>query len=280
MTKSLSKLTAFSTSPNGGNPAGVWTGDQFPADTEMQRIAKDVGYSETIFICQKGQSEFVVRYFSPEIEVPFCGHATIAGAIELSRIKGPGAFLFQTNIGSVPVTVTYDSTLNKYTAALVSRPPEYRAVSEEVLAEALAALNWSPQELSTNIPPALAYAGNWHLVIAVKSKARLDELNYNFEQLKQLMILNDLGTLQLCWQEEQTIFHSRNPFPIGGVIEDPATGSAAAALGGYLREAGLIKAPFTLLIKQGIAMGRPSLIEVITPEHGGIVVRGTATWIE
>lgn len=72
----------------------------------------------------------------------------------------------------------------------------------------------------------------------------------------------------------------RNPFPVGGIIIDPATGAAAAAPGGYLRESKLIEVPTTLLIRQGQAMGRPSLLKVAIPAAGGIVVSGTAVPIE
>lgn len=66
-----------------------------------------------------------------------------------------------------------------------------------------------------------------------------------------------LTTLQLVWQESPMVFHSRNPFPMGGVVEDPATGAAAAALGGYLRDAQLVHVPTTILIRQGGGDGSP-----------------------
>jgi PhzF family phenazine biosynthesis protein len=75
------------------------------------------------------------------------------------------------------------------------------------------------------------------------------------------------------------VFRSRNPFPVGGIVEDPATGAAAAALGGYLRDADLIEAPATITIFQGEEMGRPSLITVDIPREGGIVVSGAAVRI-
>jgi len=81
-------------------------------------------------------------------------------------------------------------------------------------------------------------------------------------------------------RERSDVFHSRNPFPVGGVIEDPATGAAAAAFGGYLREAKLVAVPTTILIRQGEAMGRPSRLTVEIPATGGIVVTGTAIPIE
>lgn len=62
----------------GGNPAVVWIGDVLPAPQEMQKIAADVGSSETAFVTPASGEESTARYFSPEVEVPFCGHATVA----------------------------------------------------------------------------------------------------------------------------------------------------------------------------------------------------------
>lgn len=72
--------------------------------------------------------------------------------------------------------------------------------------------------------------------------------------------------MQLIWREMPTLFHARNPFPVGGVVEDPATGAAAAALGGYLRDAGILAAPASFFTRQGEAMGRPSRLMVNVPE--------------
>lgn len=87
---------------------------------------------------------------------------------------------------------------------------------------------------------------------------------------------DSLLTLQLIWRESPSVFHSRNPFPVGGVVEDPATGAAAAALGGYLRDAQLTSVPHQIVIRQGEAMGRPSRLVVDIPASGGIVVSGMA----
>jgi len=95
--------------------------------------------------------------------------------------------------------------------------------------EALTALGWSGDDLDRSIAPAVAYAGAWHLVLAVAKADRLANLDYDFEKLKALMLRENLTTLQLIWREEEFLFHSRNPFPIGGIVEDPATGAAALA---------------------------------------------------
>ena len=278
MTEQLHKLSAFSNDPTGGNPAGVWLGDELPDAATMQRIATQVGYSETAFIAPQSGANRQIRYFSPEAEVPFCGHATIASGVVLGHTQGDGTYVLKTIVGDVPVNVSTSEGIKQ--ASLTSVLPEHELASEELLAQVLKVLNWDLSELDLTILPAKAYAGAWHLVIAANSRQRLDQLDYDFEQLKTIMLANELTTIQLIWIENETLIHARNPFPVGGVVEDPATGASAAALGGYLRDAGLIKAPQQIQIRQGEVMGRPSLIHVTIPEHGGITVTGTAVNID
>ncbi|MCH4564562.1 PhzF family phenazine biosynthesis protein [Halomonas sp. EGI 63088] len=274
MTATLYRLAAFTRDPRGGNPAGVWLGDTLPDAAAMQRIAAEVGYSETAFIAPLQGTRRTVRYYSPQAEVSFCGHATVAAGVVLGRLNGAGTYELETAVGRVPVTVS--QVEGEWRASLVSVAPEHRAAAPALVEETLAILGWQAAELDPGLPPARAYAGAWHLVLAAVSQDRLDRLDYDFERLEALMQREDLTTLQLVWRESATVFHARDPFPVGGVVEDPATGAAAAALGGYLRDAGLLEAPARLIIRQGEAMGRPSRLEVDIPATGGIVVTGTA----
>ncbi|NJK30364.1 MAG: PhzF family phenazine biosynthesis protein [Acaryochloris sp. RU_4_1] len=268
------RLSAFTTTPTGGNPAGVWIAETLPDSATMQRIAAEIGFSETAFVAPSTGFDRTVRYYSPEGEVPFCGHATIATGIVLGEQEGDGLYRLATAVGEVPVTV---STCNgQRQASLTSVEPAYSLAPDALVSAALAALGWQQEELDQSIPPARAYAGAWHLVLAVTQADRLANLDYDFERLKALMLNDGLLTLQLIWRASPDVFHARNPFPVGGIVEDPATGAAAAALGGYLRDAQLITAPTTLVIHQGEAMGRPSRLVVDIPAKGGIVVTGTA----
>lgn len=278
MNQTLYRLTAFTTTPDGGNPAGVWIGDQLPDPKTMQRIAAEVGFSETAFVAPTVGPDRTVRYYSPEAEVSFCGHATIATGVVLGETTGEGTYQLTTAVGLVPVTVHQQDGC--FEAALTSVEPSYTPASDALVSEALSALGWTQAELDGSIPPARAYAGAWHLVLAVADAQRLADLNYDFETLKALMLRDGLTTLQLVWRESAAVFHARNPFPVGGIVEDPATGAAAAALGGYLRGAELVPVPTTLLIRQGEAMGRPSQLGVYIPVSGGIVVTGQAIRIE
>lgn len=273
-TSNLYRLSAFSDKPEGGNPAGVWIGEELPDAAAMQEIAADVGYSETAFIAPLSGPRRTIRYYSPESEVSFCGHATIASGVKLGELEGEGKYILSATVGDVLVDVRRDG--KAFLASLTSVVPRFEPADPELLAGALTILGWKSDELAADLPPARAYAGAWHLVIAVAQRRRLDSLAYDFDRLKSLMLAHGLTTLQLIWRESSDVIHSRNPFPVGGVVEDPATGAAAAALGGYLRDAGLIKVPARFQIRQGETMGRPSLLAVYVPEEGGIVVSGTA----
>jgi len=278
MRGSLHRYAAFTTSPRGGNRAGVWVGDALPPDDEMQRIAAETGYPMTAFLAPTRGFDRTVRYFSVEREVDLCGHATIAAGVRFGQTDGEGEYRLATKIGSLPVSVRrYDG---HWHAAFVAAAPRHEPVPPGLLGAALAALHWREMDVDPRIPPARIYAGNWHLLIAVRTAARLAELDYDYERLKSLMLADGLATLQLVWRERADLFHARDPFPVGGVVEDPATGSGAAALGGYLRDAGILAAPADIEIRQGEAMGRPSRIAVHIPAAGGIIVSGNAVPLE
>lgn len=277
-TASLHRYSAFSSSPDGGNPAGVWIGNALPDAAFMQRIAAEVGYSETAFVAPAEGTSRTVRYYSPEAEVSFCGHATIAAGVMLGEAEGDGLYHLAAAVGVVPVSVRTRDGIRE--ASLTSVEPVQSSASDSLLENALSSLGWMRADLDRSIPPVRAYAGAWHLVLAAAEAGRLTELQYDYDRLKSLMLDEGLTTLQLVWRERTDVFLSRNPFPVGGVVEDPATGAAAAALGGYLRDAHLVAAPTTILIRQGEAMGHPSRLRVEIPPTGGIMVTGTAVPIE
>ncbi len=261
------RYTAFSSAPEGGNPAGVVLDAAGLDDGDMLAIAAELGYSESAFLTpppeglggQEGRA-YRIRYFSPKAEVPFCGHATVAAAVALAERIGPGELLFATRAGTVPVEVTGEG--GSVRATLTSVEPHIEDVDDADLAEALAALDWPAADLDPAFPPRIAFAGARHLVLAAATRARLADLAYDFARLEALMHRLDLTTVQLVWRESATVFHVRDPFPVGGVVEDPATGAAAAAFGAYARELGLVPDDAVLTLYQGEDLGRPGELTV------------------
>jgi PhzF family phenazine biosynthesis protein len=275
------RYTAFSADPAGGNPAGVVLNASSAGDAEMLQVAADLGYSETAFLVPRGGQQFDVRYFSPVAEVPFCGHATIASAVAYAERHGPGTLRFETRTGPVEVStsVAADGTT---VATLVSVPPRTVPVAEADLAALLDGLRWASGDLDPDLPPRVAFAGAWHPILAAATRERLADLDYDMTALGTLMRQRDWTTIDLVWRKSATVFYARNPFPPGGVVEDPATGAAAAAFGGYLRELGLVTSPTTITVHQGDDMGRPGVLTVRIPTglDTGIAVSGTAVALE
>ncbi|WP_225845151.1 PhzF family phenazine biosynthesis protein [Streptomyces sp. HPF1205] len=271
------RYTAFSTDPAGGNLAGVVLDASRLDEARMLAIAAEVGYSETAFVTAADGRTLDVRYFSPKAEVAFCGHATVAAAVATAERTGPGDLLFRTRAGEVPVTVEAgpDGILR---ATLTSVEPHTEPVADAVLTEALAALRWPAGDLDPAFPPRIAYAGNRHLVLAAADRARLADLDYDYDRLTALMTSLDLTTVQLVWRESAAVYHVRDPFPVGGVVEDPATGAAALAFGAYLRELGPVPAHLTL--HQGEDLGRPGVLHVeLRPGDTRVRVSGAAVAI-
>ncbi|MCY7413736.1 MAG: PhzF family phenazine biosynthesis protein [Salinibacterium sp.] len=271
------RYAAFTDEGTGGNPAGVVL-DAGDLDEDARlRIAARLGYSETAFVDEpRGATKFRLRYYSPLAEVAFCGHATIAAAVALADRHGPGRIKFTTLAG--PIEVRTQPAAAGYAATLTSVPTHTRPATAEEVASALKSLRWSPDDIDSHYPPHIAFAGNDHLILAVRSRDRLANLDYDYDGLASLMAQRRWTTLQLVHAHTPLLFSSRNPFPPGGIVEDPATGAAAAALGGYLRALNLVDLPTRVTVMQGQDMGKPSRLLVdLSADDDRVQVTGTAT---
>jgi PhzF family phenazine biosynthesis protein len=278
----------------GGNPAGIVLDAAGLSDSAMQQIAAEVGFAETAFLVEAGVGgdphRSRVRYFSPIAEVPFCGHATVATAVVLAERSGPGRYTFDTAVGEVvinthisniptaPGTVTHPGAI---TAAFTSVPPEVRPLDSAVLQTLLGLLGLTEADLDDRYPVRAAYAGNWHPIVVLRDIHLFDEFRFDPAAVRALMDAEGwAGTVTVLHARSPLEFAARNLFPVGAITEDPATGSAAASLGGYLREEGLVDVPARVSVHQGHHVGRPSLLTIDIHHHGGIVVSGTAVPIE
>lgn len=270
----IQRIAAFDDAGQGGNPAGVWIGAVLPPAAEMQRLAHAVGFSETAFAAREG-SGWRVRYFSPESEVPFCGHATIALGAALARAHGDGRFALTLNAATISVEGRCIG--ERVYAALQSPPTWSKPAPQDVVERALALFGYLPTDLDPRIPPARAHGGADHLVLALNSRARLASMAYAFQAGRAFMQEHGFVTVVLAWAEHPQLFHTRNPFASGGVVEDAATGAGTAALAGYLRDLGWPHGG-RIDIVQGEDMGmRSRLTAEFGNEPGGAIrVSGTA----
>lgn len=272
------KLAAFSHNGKGGNPAGVAFCEEMPTDEEMLKIAEDVGYSETAFLVRHADG-WRVRYFAPAMEVPFCGHATIALGAALGERFGEGEYKLILNQSEISVRA--ERSAEGISATLYSPKTSSMDAPKEFVDKVLVGFNLTYDDLDPAFPIRFASAGARHLILVLKDRKTLSELKYQFDQVRSLMMDESLITISLLWPESDNLFHSRNAFASGGVYEDPATGAAAAALAGFLRDIQWQgRNEFTIL--QGEDMGMPSRLMVkFDPEIGSsVAVGGETRYIE
>lgn len=227
------KLAAFSYNGQGGNPAGVVFSDTMPTEQEMLKVAKEVGYSETAFVVPQ-DDRWRVRYFAPAMEVPFCGHATIALGAALGERFGEGEY--QLILNDSRVSVRAATSARRMSVTLQSPETHSEEAPKKYVDTILAAFTLRPNALNPAFPVRFAFAGAKHLILVVNDRKTLADMEYPFEEVKSLMHEQGLVTISLLWNASDELFHARNAFATGGVYEDPATGAAAAALAGYLRD--------------------------------------------
>jgi len=279
----IQRIAAFSDGPTGGNPAGVWIGAALPPEAEMQQLAYEVGFSETAFAAPQANGEgWRVRYFSPATEVPFCGHATIALGAALAREYGDGVYPLTLNRAAITVEgrrshQEVGAGNGELTGAALQSPPTHsRPADPKLVAQTLALFGYGDADLDPRLPPAFAHAGADHLVIALASRALLAAMHYELDAGRALMAAHGLCTIVLAWAETPQLFHTRNPFAIGGVYEDPATGAGTAALAGYLRDLGWPHGG-AIDVVQGEDMGMRSRLHAEIPAEPGSSIRVSGT---
>ena len=263
------KIAAFAHNNEGGNPAGVVLSDEMPGEDAMLQAAAEVGFSETAFLVPV-EGGWRVRYFSPEREVPFCGHATIASGAALGNHSGAGQYRLFLNNGEISVSVESGET--GFNVALQSPPTWSKPADPDLVDTVLALFYLTQADLNPGFPVSLAFAGAQHLIIVLNDRTTLANMDYDFNAMKSIMLEQDLITISLLYNESENLFHSRNAFAYGGVVEDPATGAAAAALAGYLRDLSWPgDGKFEIL--QGFDMGAPSRLVVEYSATKGASVR-------
>ncbi|WP_164970326.1 PhzF family phenazine biosynthesis protein [Halarcobacter ebronensis] len=273
----VEKVSAFAYKNRGGNPAGVLILDEMLSEKQMLEIAKEVNYSETAFLLKQGNS-FRIQYFSPETEIAFCGHATIASGFILGQKFGLGIYELILNDGKIQIEVTKNNS--KIFTSINSVKTSTYDIEEDYINNIIDSFSFSKNDLNEKYPIKVSFSGINNLILFVKNKKTLQEIKYDFEKVKELMISKNIVTINILWEENENLFHSRNAFAYGGVYEDPATGSASIALGEYLRSMG-IKKSGEIEILQGFDMKQPSQLFVSFNEtlNSSIRVSGTCRFV-
>lgn len=238
----------------------------------MAQVAAELGYSETAFAVQRDDAatQWDVRYFAPESEVPFCGHATIALGAVLGDAHGSGTYAL--NLNDAAITVEAEHSGDGMQVTLASPPTRSQPITTDERVDALALFGLGENALDDRLPPARIHGGADHIVLPLRDRGTLAQMDYDLDQGREMMRAHGLVTIMLVYIADDQQFIVRNAFASGGVLEDPATGAAAAAFAGYLRDQNWPHGgAFT--IHQGQDMGQPSVINVALTDEIGSSIR-------
>ncbi|HWQ97620.1 MAG TPA: PhzF family phenazine biosynthesis protein [Clostridia bacterium] len=262
----------------GGNQAGVVLlrdGQAFPDELLMQRIAAELKHSETAFVRRINPNTFELRYFTPESEVPLCGHATVS-AFTVLREQGwiaSGKYLAQTQLGKLDVVVEADQIWLR-----MPRGETIKQLSPEEAERVYAAYQISKADRPPELPPAIVKVGLPDIMFPVCSKKVLDQAVQNRDEV--IRLTRELGLVGVhmfyCTEEETTTAYCRNFAPLFGIDEESATGTSNASLTHFLLQRGLVKPGTINRFVQGEAMGKPSVILSRVEEDGTSWIGGSA----
>jgi len=265
-------LDVFTDQRFGGNPlAVVLDGDELDGPM-MQTIAREFNLSETVFVLKPENEAHTarLRIFTPARELPFAGHPTVGTAILLAQLKDvEGAVVLEEGVGPVPVDVSDLSTPAPF-AELSSAVMPFEEHPVPKMENVAGALGLSPGDIGfDNHQPALFNAGNRFFYVPVRSRELLSKSQPKTGAWDLLEGQEGIGILVYC-KGDGVDFHARMFAPRSGIIEDPATGSAAASFPGAIHKAEtLADGRHSWRVAQGEDMGRSSLIAVAADIAGG-----------
>jgi trans-2,3-dihydro-3-hydroxyanthranilate isomerase len=240
----------FTDTPLAGNPVAVFTDARALEGEEMQRLARELNLSESVFVLHaEAGGHARIRIFTPGIEMKFAGHPTLGTAFVLGGPMQLAEIRLETGMGIVPVRLERDH--DRIVFGRMEQPlPSWEPYSEE--AALLSAIGVTRSEL----PVEIYDNGARHVYVALASPEDVARLRPDLSALADLPAVLGIS----CFAGEGSRWKTRMFAPAGGVSEDPATGSAAGPLAVHLARHGRIGFGEEIEISQGAETGRPSTL--------------------
>jgi len=264
-------VDAFTSEKFKGNPAGVVIAADGLSDREMQMIARELNNSETVFLLSPDgpDHEVRLRYFTPTVEVPICGHATIAAHYvrSLKNNFKTGRVMQKLSIGILPVDI--ESSSDDYTIWMTQGTIEFSSpLKDKDRQDLLAALTLNEQDLHPRCPIQIVSTGHSKVMVGIRSRQKLNRITPDENSLITLSKAtgcNGYFVFTFADSPSDVLTHGRMFAPAIGVSEDPVTGNANGPLGAYLVKHGLVShnnSLFSFTGAQGEAIGRDGRVMV------------------
>lgn len=284
------QVDAFTETPLSGNPAGVVTDAEGLSDADMLAIAREMNISETAFLLppQDETHDIHIRYFTPRVEVPICGHATIAAHTVNAMRKGLSgcALRMRTKAGDLLVEVVQEN--GAYRVRMIQARPEFHApLGDGRISEIASALGVMRESLRADLPVQVVSTGHSKVLVPFRRREDIDALHPDFGALARLspqIGSNGYFCFVIGEAPRGALTYGRMFAPAVGIAEDPVTGNANGPLGAYIVKHKAVSIPagrnFSFKAAQGDAMGRPGEMHVdVVIENGepvNIAITGSA----
>jgi trans-2,3-dihydro-3-hydroxyanthranilate isomerase len=246
----------FTSEPLQGNQLGVFVDGRPFTSEEMQGLAREMNFAETVFLLPpKAGGDVSMRIFTPGNELPFAGHPILGTAFVVASALGADAVTLETGAGLVPVSL--DREGDRITFGRMRQPvPQWELYgAEQALLDALGVS-------SSRLPVEVYRSGPSHVFVGLESEQAVAALEPDLGALKRLDVAAN------CFAGAGRAWKSRMFYPGAGISEDPATGSAAGPLAVHLARHGEIAFGDEIIIRQGVEIGRPSLLHAIATGEG------------
>jgi trans-2,3-dihydro-3-hydroxyanthranilate isomerase len=287
MKRRLYTLDVFTTKPYSGNPLAVVTDGDGLSQARMQAIAREMNLSETVFV-QKPTSDRALarlRIFTTTRELPLAGHPVIGTWFLLATLgvvpassEGSVHVLQQTGAGILPVELTFRE--GRPSLVTMTQKPARFVPAKLDRAKLADALGLKTGDFDSRLPVEFVSTGISNLMVPLKARKNLGRIRMNMRALAALISRG--GTMAYCFAlDGGARAFARGMLP-WGILEDPATGSAAGSLAAYLVQKERLRPGQTLVIEQGVEIGRPSEIRAeVTGVRGRLVpkVSGSAVQV-
>ncbi|HUW63622.1 MAG TPA: PhzF family phenazine biosynthesis protein [Spirochaetia bacterium] len=262
-------VDVFAEEKYAGNQLAVFLDGHLYSDSEMQKLAGEMHFSETVFIFPRESSGhiFKARIFTPADEIPFAGHPTLGTAYVIAReiLKDRvEEVVLDLPAGRIPVSLTYDPAGEIENLTMRQLEPRFGPLLNADMAAA--ALNVPPAEIDPRFPVQEVSTGMPFLIVPLQTLAGIRSARVNLEELNRLFDrFESRAVLVFCPEtyDQKNTLHVRVFAPCLGVPEDPATGSAGGCLAGYLLKYGYLGAgQIDITVEQGYEVGRKSLLRL------------------
>ncbi len=264
------RLNAFSKDPNGGNPAAVVLDADHLHENQMLALAKEIGFSETAFVMGSETCDYRVRFFTPASEVALCGHATIAVYSLMWQLGliSSGTFIQELEAGKLAVYVEKDGKIRMEQTA-----PEF---GDTFLPDEIAPiLGLEPDRIhGGGFPIQVVSTGLSDVLVPVASLEALNAVTPDFKTMAAFNKKTETVGFHVFYTETMEpapLVHCRNFAPLYEIEEESATGSSCGALACYLHT--YAGGPLAFTFRQGISMGRPSVIYAALEAEAETVTR-------